>query len=724
VSSDDTLDSWAGNRAAPDEVFRPAAGYASGAQNHGEANAELGPQRQFRGWSTPTPGEAVRLYGRNAALGLVQEFLARDERDDVLYNRRYPVLVFTGMRGTGKTALLADLARRLDQQVAVARIDCEGFDGGARELLSLIAFGLNRQSGRYGALPFPRLITGQIAIAARLDITDPGAARDQVRRVLEEHQKSGRVLKDAVSAILQRGFEALSGSHGAPGTAAAIENLVSKYGPDAILGGLAASRRGRRLLLRKSQDWYGHQDRDLGRNPLDVLVDLNRMAAIPDAEGNRREVAELLWAAFLADLQDRFTPGHASDWTFNCMVLLDNADTAVGRDFLDELVMARRQRAAHADDDPDPLTVVATSRGDLAERVRLRGESAVTLTGAGYADYQARSQTHIGRWWYPVLLPDLTLDEVGNMVSTLELPGGTRRAVTSAVHRFTAGHPGATRVMLDAIAEHPENPADLLAILGRPEPGVLALGGRTVEESLLSRLTEGMHPEAVADLATCAAARSEEAALRLAAESGLLTGMRGEDSVIFAAELWRTGAPGRAAQMHPMLRRLLLRRLAKRDPGAAADWNSVFHWLRTRCQDARDETGELYHALALGAVEHVSRWFADALESRDPVEWMGLLGSVTVAPNRLDYRQGPGTQVRALTQWAEQRDLPLSLIGRLVAASWIYADPLSAGHRRSLLREMSADLHQIATYAKDGLTVLRDQADAYRDAAAGDGFYD
>ena len=292
------------------------------------------------------------------------------------------------------------------------------------------------------------------------------------------------------------------------------------------------------------------------------------------------------------------------------MVLLDNADTAVGHDFLDELIMARRQRAAHADDDPDPLTVVATSRGDLAERVRLRGESAVTLTGAGYADYLARSQTHIGRWWYPVLLPDLTLDEVGNMVSALELPGGTRRVGHlrgAPVHRRSSRcHPDDARRHRRA----PGQSADLLAILARPEPGVLAPGGRTVEESLLSRLTEGMHPEAVADLATCAAARSEEAALRLAAESGLLTGMRGEDSVIFAAELWRTGAPGRAAQMHPMLRRLLLRRLAKRDPGAAADWNERVPLAQDTLPGCPRRDRRAVYALALGAVEHVSRWFA------------------------------------------------------------------------------------------------------------------
>jgi hypothetical protein len=696
-------------------------------EDHGWPEPAAGTRRlrDLPGWGAPVAGEAVRLYGRNPALALVREFLTRDEIDGTLRSRRYPIVVFTGMRGTGKTALLADLAGRLDQQVAYARVDCEGFSGGARDLLFLLAFDLNRQSGRYGTLPFPRLITGRIAITATLDMADREIARDQMRQVLEEHQRTGRVLKEAVSQMLENGLEALGGFHGVSGAGAAIENVVETYGPDLVLGGLVATRRGRRLVLGRGQDWYGDQDRGLGRHALDVLVDLNRMAAHPNVEGNRREVAELLWAAFLADLRDSFRHSRrARGWTLNCVVLLDNVDTAVGHDFLDELVMTRRQVAAYADDESDPLTVVATSRGDLAERVRVRGESAVLLADAGYSDYVRRSRTPVGRWWYPVLLSDLTVDEVGNMVSALELPGGARRQVTSAVHSFTRGHPGATRMLLDAIAEQPDRPFDLLRILAAPEPGVLAAGRRTVEERLLSRLTEGLPADAVEDLATCAAARHEEAALRLAADSELLTGMRGAESLIFAADLWRTAAPGQAtapsqpeAQLHPVLRRLLLRRLAARDPGSAAppDWTRAFGWLRASSQKAGDETGELYHALALGEVEHVARWFSQALEHRDAAEWLHLLKAVTRAPNRLDHRQPPGTHVAALTRWADPRDLPLALIGRLVAARWICADPLSASHRPSLRRELAADLFQIATYSKDGLTVLRDRADSYRD---------
>jgi hypothetical protein len=37
---------------------------------------------------------------------------------------------------------------------------------------------------------------------------------------------------------------------------------------------------------------------------------------------------------------------------------------------------------------------------------------------------------------------------------------------------------------------------------------------------------------------------------------------------------------------------------------------------------------------------------------------------------------------------------------------------------------MAADLHQIASYSREDLTVLRDEADRYRDAADDGGSYD
>src|SRR5580698_6591495 len=300
--------------------------------------------------------EVVRLPGREPALKLVREFLARDERDGALHSRQYPVIVFTGPRGIGKTTLLGELARQLDQKVPYARIDCAGFTGGARELLSLAAFDLNRRSGRYERLPFPRLITGQIAIKASLDITDPVAARAQVQQVLEDYKRTGRRLQQAFADILDSGFGALGHVHGtavAGPVGAAVKDVLREAGPKLVLGGLVATRRGRRLVLGKGQDWYGHQDQGLRHSALDVLVDLNRMAVRPDVAGNKSATAELLCAAFLADLRDCFRNSRrAIGWTLNCVLLLDNVDTEVGHDFLNELITARREHTAYAANDP------------------------------------------------------------------------------------------------------------------------------------------------------------------------------------------------------------------------------------------------------------------------------------------------------------------------------------------------------------------------------------
>jgi hypothetical protein len=87
-------------------------------------------------------------------------------------------------------------------------------------------------------------------------------------------------------------------------------------------------------------------------------------------------VSALLWAAFLADLRDDFQAGrHAADWPLNCVILVDNADAAGDSSFLDELVTARRRHAAHSPADPDPLTVLAASRGALSARVTPPGET-------------------------------------------------------------------------------------------------------------------------------------------------------------------------------------------------------------------------------------------------------------------------------------------------------------------------------------------------------------
>jgi hypothetical protein len=348
-------------------------------------------------------------------------------------------------------------------------------------------------------------------------------------------------------------------------------------------------------------------------------------------------------------------------------------------------------------------------------RVCPAGDGIIDLAEASHASFLQRQKTPTRRWWYAVRLPDLTMDEVGNMVSELDVPGGSRRLVTSAVHRFTSGHPGSVRALLDAVAEHPDNPYDLEAILASPEPGLSAARPRTIEERLLCALRTGIPDEIVEDLTTCAAAQHKRAALHLAAESGLLTGMHAQDSAIFASELWRAGQAGRSV-LHPVLRRLLTRRLASRDADAPASWTAVHGWLRSASQDTGDEEGESYHALALGELEYVARRCAGSLESADVGEWRRLLETIAAAANMLDHQHPYPDQIRILTTWADQRAVPLAPVARLVAACWIEADPLSDRHRPGLLLEMAADLDLCARFSTD-IDAVRRWAQACRAAA-------
>jgi hypothetical protein len=661
----------------------------------------------------------MRLYGRDSAVTLVHDFMARTEDGtETPRSPTSPVVLFVGPRGGGKTALLAHLGELLDQNVPYARVDFADLRSATTvDVLDVLAFELNRHCAAYGRIAFPRFIVGRIVMAADIDHTDPAAARAQLDRVLEEHRKIPKL-----RAFLETAAARTLATAGVPAE-------LGRHVPGLLLKGVTAWRAGRQVVLGTGQDWYAHQDRGLaGRKAQDVLAELNRRTRKPTIGGNRTWVDELMLAAFLADLRDDFGTGRrARQRAFNCVALLDNADGAAGRRFFDELVRAHEQRAADSGDGLGPLTVVATSRGPLAARVTDPTRLIPRADEAGIDDYLDRRADRPGRrrWWYPVRLPDLSEADVRTMVADRELRDCHTGHVVLTVHGFTGGHPGATSLLLAAIAEEPSDPVDPRRILEQRAPATLSDG--TVRQQLW-RLLLGDLPRLgvnVSDLVTCAAARDMGEAAQLAEHSGLL---RASDAdAVTRPELWIPGAVAGSSVMHPVLRRLLLDDLADRDPQAPDGWTAVHGWLRRHAAGQGDDAGELHHALALGELEHVTIELAARLRGPETganqpnersgphgvADWLTLLRSVSAAPSATRVPGPPATHIAALTGWADHNDRLTGSMALLVAGLWIAADPLVDSERAPLHRTIENAFRNVAPFAADGLALLLTEAERH-----------
>ncbi len=707
--------------------------------------------------------------------------MRREDGPDGLRSIPTPVLLFTGPRGTGKTQVLYKHRDRAAGRYPCAYLDGEWQLAGTWDMLLLLAFEL-RQLGKhseYAALTFPRLTVGQIVITADLD---RARAREQVSGLLADARKTKSVVENTVAALaggLAQSLGAMTGNEAATDMAQAMGDLAGKYAVEALLGTMAKRDGGRALLFGPGLKWWGDQGQGLDGDPVDRLVTLwqdadrarsrprEAAADAPGQPGNpvqpgnreaRARVTGQLWAAFLTDLRTSFADRkQAVNWTRNCVVLLDNAETEVARLFLTEL---RNERERHGRDrQPDPLTVAVTSRGGLIQPVRLGGIT--PLAQANWQHYRERAVPEAGRGWYPVALPCIDWDETAEELEGVERPAGNGGQLTTAVHALAGGHLDATRTLVAALKEQPVTAGELnlAALLAAPEPATFASSQRSVADALLEALLASLDPAnrgAVDDLATCAAARHREAARRLSMEAALMRqlsseeeGVAGEASVIFTSEFWCPDAGGTPAFLYPVLRRLLLLRLAARKPGGpgdAPDWTQVHGWLRHRARRDKNRGAELYHTLALAGAspletaapgaaavlgedpsdplarvtpqEYVARQLADRLRDCDAREWLSLVSRVTAAPNRLDRRLPPREHVRGLTAWAAQDEPYVGAVARFVMRSWIGADPLSAPHWWQLLREMAKEIDFFAPYSSDiGLADLGDEADLYREIA-------
>ncbi len=613
------------------------------------------------------PDDALRLHGRDEAIALVREFATRPEPNGYPVTRRAPVLIFTGPKGCGKTALLDSLERGMRGKSPYARVDCGELKATtAWEVLSLLVFDLNRNAAGYRSIPFPRFVTAQVAIAAQID--SPGqAARLRIREALENARRVDQ-LRTFLDSLAEDVAGAVPVVGGVPGVTTA-----ARYAPNLILDGLVSWRRGRRVVLGEGLEWYGS-----GNQAYDELVRLNLLTRDDASEADRKEATELLWAAFLADLRAAFAAGRgARTWSLNCVLLLDDIDTEPGRLLYRALADARRGEA-------DPLTVVATSAGGVARQLAPDQEIPYAEE-AGYDDYLERRQGDYESDSYPVALRDLTLDEVKDMVADVAGPRlNARRAVATEVYRFTAGHPAATAVVVKAIGDNTGAPTSVKRLLSARWRGPVDKDPVTVEERLLRELLGSPAETTLAALEACSAARDVEQADELA-RSGLVPSPRGGAGLVPVVVQVRDPDTGRAVML-PALRHLLLRRLA----ATPERWTAVHAWLR----DHGREADRHYHALALRDVDAVVRRLESLLS--DTRAWFDELDAITAAPNDLDNDESDPERVLAATGHPTSAGESGRTLARVVAALWMANDPLSTADRADLYASAAWDLKTLA----------------------------
>jgi hypothetical protein len=661
----------------------------------------------------------MTIFGRRHAVELVREIMTCHPGPQ---GEQPPVLVFEGERGSGKTALLTSLTSLLDGRVPYAHIDL-GVSGrtGTPEVLYALAFHLGRPCPLYGTLRFPRLAVGKLVMNdTTLDLTDRDRARDQINRLLRAHRRV-----DQMVATLREGAGNLPA--GLPAAAQVPAGLLIQF-LAAVIDRLASWAWSSRFVLGRAQGWYGTQGSGPRNRPVETLIELNQWHRGPNAGNNVRQRDELLWAAFRADLRASLRRRLRKPWMPRCVVLLDNADTNLGRHFLTEIVRLRAEAeilaggAGPGSAATDPLAVVATSREPFLDhlpagdqRVLAAGERLV-LPGPDHPGPGAPGSDRWPRWVrYP--LTDLTDLDVAQKVK--DLPRLDHR-VPLLIQQFAQGNPLTTSLLLDTaqhVAAWPAGGNELGAILVRLEPSPPDDTDRvqfTIEERLsrhLLGLADGdpFPTDVVESLTTCAAARNVEQALILATGSGLVTPDRyiGLASSPVLASLWPSGDGGPL----PPLRRLLLRRLAARGPDADAGWSDAHGWLRKHCAARGDRAGELYHALAAGELGYVAEHFADRSDEEPAGDWLAAVRALIRAPANLPHDAPPSEEAHRLArELGAEPNSRLGLVARLIAELWLAADPFSGRHRADLHTEIARDYRVLAPYLPNGHTLLIGEA--------------
>ncbi|HEX5741876.1 MAG TPA: hypothetical protein VFY17_10040 [Pilimelia sp.] len=643
------------------------------------------------------------MVAREVEFGIVRRAVVRAPEGSADHAAA-PVYVCEAGRGGGKTHLLASLASYAVGRAPFSHLDLAGLDESTRpsvsSLLTAIALQLGRRWGPLEPLRFPRFYLGILATELDLNSGSDADRRDAVSELLRRRRgpATGRrlltsLVGDAVSLIVGGGQQT-------------TETLVD------IAMDTIGNRMRRHTVAR---DWWAAHRREYAADPVAALVELNQSVHERSRPNGLPEAHASLLAALLADLAEAYGTGpYAAARRTNCLVLLDNADSEIGLEFLHEVVGRIRPgqpglRAA------DPLVLVVASRGSVLGRLSPaeRRETVMALTGAAPASAPGPA----GYRWASRLLPPFTQSHVRQLLDLAQSrePGAAhatrdeRANLAQLVHGLGCGHPLATRALLTQLAPAIRDHLAHGAVL-EPEE-LLAEPGPGSEAALAAQVFHGVPADVRELLVTCSPARSPRAAAALLRAVGVPFPHRG---VPYPVDWWHP-ADGLAVT----LPRLLAQRELARRRDHPWDWSAVHRTLAAE----DDRAARLHHLLAAEEVSTVARALAAALpgsDAADPApcrsaeEWLDLLDAVTAAPHRLGrpfaVRPGAAAEPRA-------DDDPVRLVHDLVRLEWTVRAPTCGTARTALYWRLAGAYWRLLDHFRHDCPAVAERFERYEHLA-------
>lgn len=325
---------------------------------------------------------------------------------------------------------------------------------------------------------------------------------------------------------------------------------------------------------------------------------------------SRDRVDQVLVTAFLEDLASGGTGGPRR---VDPVVLL-------GSD-IDAAPLLRAWGAAVAAGARARATFIAVGDRALVGKLGLPGDQVIPADREEVERLRWGTATSRGPYT-PLPLSGLTTAQVRAMAAEAGVPEEHREALAFSVVRLSAGHPeaGAELVRAARLLTPAEwVPRLLLGVEAHDRSGPL-------RHYLLKRLLAERTGD-LADAVTRSAARNQ-------AEAALLMTDRQQtwlkESVL--ATEWACLGPKGIPVMHPLLRLLLLERLAERPADAPDSWSAVFTRLAGCAKRRGDEEGELHHRFAAGDVDGVLVALEKLLLTGEGRRWLDVVEVVVSCP--------------------------------------------------------------------------------------------